>query len=399
MPPPRVTVRPPASADEMSRLAELIFQSFAGFDQPFEVTSRWLKHVGREHLRVAIVDGKVAAGLGVLYFGQYFGGQSVRAGGITCVGVAPQFRGLGVGSAMMRSVMLELARQDVPLSVLYPSTYALYRKAGFEPAGVRMHYKIDLKTFGVQERGLPIRPLEKAEFGAVRELYREIAPRFPGKIDRTDREWKRVLESKIDRVYAYGVPRPRAAKRLDGYVVYHQTGAKQDAYSIHIHELCAANLPASRRLLTFLGDHVTMAGPVHFAGGHAEPWLTMGREEWLDVDHRVLWMLRVLDVAAAVEARGYPAAINAEVHLEIHDELLKQNSGRFVLAVAGGKARVRRGGLGRVRLDIRGLAPLYSGHLSAEQLALTGLVEGGAEDLAGASAVFAGPAPGMGERF
>jgi predicted acetyltransferase len=50
-------------------------------------------------------------------------------------------------------------------------------------------------------------------------------------------------------------------------------------------------------------------------------------------------------------------------------------------------------------MDIRGLAPLYTGHLSAEQLALTGLLEGPSEALAAASAVFAGPAPGMGERF
>jgi predicted acetyltransferase len=262
-----------------------------------------------------------------------------------------------------------------------------------------MHYKIDLKTFGVHERELPMRVLQKSDWPAIKALYREIAPRFPGKVDRTERQWKRILESKIDRVYAYGVPRRGTAKKLDGYVVYHQAGEKMDAYSIHLHDLCAANVAASRRLLTFLGDHATMAGPVHFATGYAEPWLTMGREEYLHVEHRVLWMARVLDVAGAIEARGYGTGVNAEIHLDVHDDLIKQNVGRFVVQVADGQARVRKGGGGRIRSDIRGLAPLYTGHMSAEQLALTGLLEGRDEDLAAASSVFAGPAPGMGERF
>jgi predicted acetyltransferase len=399
MPTPRVAVRPPANDDEIARLADVIYQSFAGFDQPFEVTTRWLKMVGREQLRVAVVNGQIAAGLGILEFGQYFGGRSVPAAGITCVGVAPDYRGLGVGAALMRSVMVALARAKTPLSVLYPSTYALYRKAGFEPAGVRMHYKIDLKTFGVQERELPIRTLDKSDRAAIRELYREIAPRFPGKIDRADRQWTRILESKVDRVYAYGVPRRADARKLDGYVVYHQTGARNAAYSIHLHDLCAANWGASRRLLTFLGDHMTMAGPVHVATGHAEPWLTMGREEWLDVEHRVLWMLRVLDLPAALEARGYSPGVSAELHLEVRDDLIKRNAGRFVVRVADGTASVKKGGGGRIRVDIRGLAPLYTGHFSAEQLVLTGLLDGDDNDLAAASAVFAGPAPGMGERF
>lgn len=399
MPKTRVTVRAPSSEDEVARLADVIYQSFAGFDQPFETTMRWLKMVGREHLRVAVVNGQIAAGLGILYFGQYFGGRSVPAAGITCVGVAPEFRGLGVGATMMRAAMLELARAKSPLSVLYPSTYALYRKSGFEPAGVRLHYKVDLKTFGVQERGLPIRALDKSDHAAIRELYREVAPRFAGKIDRAERQWQRILESKTDRVYAYGVARRGGGKKLDGYIVYHQTGARMDAYSIHLHDLCASNIAASHRLLTFLGDHVTMAGPVHFASGHAEPWLTMGREEWLHIEHRVLWMVRVLDVPAAIEARGYGPGINAELHLDVRDELIKRNAGRFVMRIADGNASVKKGGDGRIRIDIRGLAPLYTGHLSAEQLALTGLLDGRGADFAAVSAAFAGPAPGMGERF
>ncbi|MBI5865657.1 MAG: GNAT family N-acetyltransferase [Planctomycetes bacterium] len=397
MPTPAVVVRAPIGA-EFDQLADVIHQSFAGFNQPFEATTRWMNHVGRENLRVVVQRRRVVAGLGILYFGHFFGGRSVPAAGITCVGVAPEVRGTGVGTALMQSVVSEFATRGIPLSSLYPSTYALYRKAGYEPAGARIRYKLNLATLGVADRAWTIRALDKSEYPAMRALYARIAPCYPGRVERTDREWRRILELGEARKYIYGVSRD-GGRALDGYIVYEQAGATRERYRIEIRDLCAANIGAIRRLLAFLGDHQTMAGPVNVETGSAEPWLTMAREEWLEVENRILWMLRVVNVPAALVRRGYSAAVRGELHLQVEDPLISANKGRFVLRVEDGKARVRRGGCGRLRADIRGLAPLFSGHLSAEQLAICGLLDGSPGELALASALFAGPAPGMGERF
>jgi predicted acetyltransferase len=50
-------------------------------------------------------------------------------------------------------------------------------------------------------------------------------------------------------------------------------------------------------------------------------------------------------------------------------------------------------------LDIRGLAPLYSGLFSAQQLASLGYLEGSEEVLAIATPLFAGPCPWMPDFF
>jgi predicted acetyltransferase len=104
-------------------------------------------------------------------------------------------------------------------------------------------------------------------------------------------------------------------------------------------------------------------------------------------------MLRVVDVRAAFERRGWSPCVRGEIQLDLRDGLLRDNARRWVLEVDGGRAEVREGGSGALVLDPRGLAALYSGFLPAEELHAAGLCDGSAADLARASALFAGPAP------
>src|SRR5207253_2552448 len=105
------------------------------------------------------------------------------------------------------------------------------------------------------------------------------------------------------------------------------------------------------------------------------------------------WMLRIVNVPAALEARGYPVGVEAELHVQVRDPLLPQNQGRFILSVGDGRGRVQSGGKGTLKLDIKGLGGLYSGHLTPYDLRVMGLLEGPDQALAGATTVFMGPRP------
>jgi predicted acetyltransferase len=111
------------------------------------------------------------------------------------------------------------------------------------------------------------------------------------------------------------------------------------------------------------------------------------------------WMLRIVDVPGALKARGYSPGLTAEVHLSVRDDVLPHNHGRFVLQVADSRASVQRGGDGTLHVDIRGLAAMYSGHLSPAELKAAGYLDGPDEDLAAATAIFAGPTPWMPDIF
>ena len=79
-------------------------------------------------------------------------------------------------------------------------------------------------------------------------------------------------------------------------------------------------------------------------------------------------MLRIADLSAALEARGYAPQLQADLHLEVTDPLVPENSGPWQLTVRGGRGVVRRGGEGRLRLDIGVLAALYTGYGRPELL-------------------------------
>ncbi|HEY8079851.1 MAG TPA: sterol carrier protein domain-containing protein, partial [Labilithrix sp.] len=99
----------------------------------------------------------------------------------------------------------------------------------------------------------------------------------------------------------------------------------------------------------------------------------------------------------AFAARGWTA--NGSLDLEVKDDLLPANDGRFVLAVADGRANVERGGRGAVQLDIRALASLFTSHMRARDLALMGSLRASEDDLARADALFASPSPCLADFF
>jgi predicted acetyltransferase len=135
-----------------------------------------------------------------------------------------------------------------------------------------------------------------------------------------------------------------------------------------------------------------------FQGAPADPMLALLPECSWRVDRAWSWMLRVLDVPRAFAGRGWPRA-RGELHLEVRDETLPENAGRWTVEVCDGDAEVLRGGRGELRVDARALAPLYTGYQDAATLRRIGWIEGPDEAIEVAAALFAGPPPWMPDFF
>jgi len=86
-------------------------------------------------------------------------------------------------------------------------------------------------------------------------------------------------------------------------------------------------------------------------------------------------MLRVIDVSKALEKRVYPLGIETELHLEVKDDLLPENNGKFVLSVANGQGEVKRGRLRRTKARCTRISPLYTGLFTPHHLQLIGQLE------------------------
>jgi predicted acetyltransferase len=318
--------------------------------------------------------------------------------GVAAVCVAPEHRSRGAAGAMMRAAVVELREAGVPLSALYPATQAVYRAAGYERAGAE--YRIALKTreIDVSDRAPTLRAATPDDEPALRTCYDRRARLCSGHLDRAPEIWNLVLRPISGPPQTYLVEGPSG---VEGYVVCQKRMQPDGEAKLWCPDVVALTPGAARRIATFFADHKSMIHEVGWRGSSGDPVLAVLREQSLVRARLWDWfMLRIVDVAKAFEARGYAPGVSAEVHLDVvADEVLPSNFGRWIVHVHDGAAEVRRGGRGDVRCGIRGLAPLYSGFLSAAELRASGFVDGDDASIAAATAAFAGPSPWMADHF
>lgn len=380
---------------EVLQTAEILAAAFAF---PAEDARVWVEQrIGLDNLRVLREPGGVAAVLGIIPMGQWFGGQSVRMAGIAGVGVAPHCRGRGAATRLMQETMRELHAAGYPISSLYPATQPLYRRIGFEQAGVRCEIKVELGRIDPEHGEGDIRPIATEDASAIESLYAERARHADGFLDRGPYIWRRVREMQNEVVRGFMVEREG---RPEGYVYFVQKkAARHDPFNLAATDVVAISPQAGRRLLAFFNDFRTTGREIIWHGGLDDPLLALMTEQAYQVRLVHHWMLRIVNVPAALEARGYPPAARAELHLDVRDDLLHANAGRWLVRIAEGRATVESGGAGRLRMDVRGLAMLYSGFASPAAMLVTGFLDASAADAHAATGVFAGASPAISDMF
>ena len=385
--------RPFELEPDLDGVSRLLGWSF-GF--PPEDARGWLERGGLDNVRVLRDGRSPVAALMLIPMGQFFGGASVPMVGLAGVGVAAERRGSGVGAELCRATVTELHRREVALSTLYPSTQKLYRGAGWEVAGGRWEVRIPPGLIRVQEKTGTVRAMEDADRPAVMELYTKDAARRNGELDRGPYCWHRVFEPRGRSPVGFLVEHRGA---LEGYAILYQVPREPPQADLVAHDICASTARAARKLLALLAQHRTLVQHVSWRGAPADALCHLLPERGYEVRLSDPWMVRICHVPRALEARGYPPGLRAELHLAVDDDLLARNTGSWILQVEDGKGILKRGGSGRLRVDVRALAALYTGHMPAERLALTGGLSGRAADLATATAIFASAAPAMTDMF
>ncbi len=371
------------------------------FNTPHDSCVVWLRST-RDHVRVVRAGDEVIGGLVQYDMGQFFGGRSVRNIGIAGVAISPTARGRGAAKSLMAATLNELHDAGVAVSTLYPTTFTLYRRAGYAVAGHRYQYRLPLAKLGRIAAAREIRRLDpKRDAEALKRLYRRLASNRPGWLDRNEHIWERVHNHPAGRdVHGYAVP---GDDGIDGYVVYTQGEVARYPYGLQIRDVQAANREAARRILAFFSDCRTLARHATWYGALDDSLLLEVPEVGTEISVAETWMLRIVDIAAAFTERGYPRDTSARLELDVTDNVVARNEGRWIIEIEGGNADVNRaaGGTGPdvLQLDIRALASLYTGHLSARRLADLGSVQGSAVALDRAERVFAGPPPAMPDYF
>ena len=363
--------------------------------QTFHATRRhwdhWLGFVGRDNLRLIRKDGQIAGGLGFYRLGQWFGGKIVPMAGIAAVGILPEYRTAGIAAQLMHENLRELAAENIPLATLYATTQTLYRKVGYEQAGNHYRHSIPLSAIGQHKQRLPLRRVDLDDFSALQPLARARGRITNGNIDNSPGYWKRLTTFQDKDIYAYLLGDP-----AEGYVIFYQEHvASSQRINLIVRDVVATSQAAAESLWDFFRSHRSVADNVCWSGPAIDPLLLLPSELPFQITAPQRWMLRICDLQQALLKRGYPATMNAELHLDIHDPIITKNQGKFILHIAAGQPTVTSGGRGDLSADIQGFAPLYSSFLPPATLQAMGCVQGTDAALETSRHIFSGPEPWM----
>jgi predicted acetyltransferase len=351
--------------DDLDAVFDLQTRAFG----PHPDRERWLSRM-REAVgagrAMGVFDGsRVVASGGYHLFDQWWHGRPVPMGGVAGVYVAPEDRGRGIGRRL-NTALLDLM-DGLPLAALFPATSPVYHSVGYEHAGEQYLLTIraeELRTIA----GAPVKlrragPNDVADVVAVlRRLHAEA--RDHGPIDPGADYLRRGLEN--ENVYGYLAD--------DGFLAYGWAGGGR----FFVHRCVAGSPETARALWSTVGSGSSIVETVQACVAPHDPLLWLLRDRTEEEISRVSWMLRVLDAAAAVAARGFPEGLSAEAPLAIDDDLRPGNTGGWRLSVSGGAGRLERADTapGALRLTARGFAALYAG-IPVAVLRRAGLAVGG----------------------
>ncbi|CCH27986.1 GNAT family N-acetyltransferase [Actinosynnema sp. NPDC047251] len=325
---------------------------------------------GRRGL-VAELDGRPAGALTIHEFHQYHGGAPVPMGGIGGVAVDPYARGRGVATGLLDRVLADLREHGQPLSALYATVPALYRSRGWERAGVFERLDLTLDRVATGPR-LAARPAVADDLPGIHACYNDVAGTVNGLLDRSAPaiDLAEVLDLDVVSVV------PGHDGEVRGYLT-----AERDREGLRVLDLIGRDVETQLGLLGGLRSWSGLLDQLTLRV--VDPAVTglLTNQGIRYTTHTSQWLLRVVDLPAAVAARGWPAARwlkPAAVDLEVHDEHAPWHAGRQRLVVEDGAVRVEPGGSGAVRLRARALGPWFSGMQDSHALRRAGLLDGDA---------------------
>ena len=370
---------------DLSRSYDLRTRAFGAL--PDGMRPQWEVDVAKaidEHRVVAAYDDDVLVGRAMIWsFTQYWGGRALPMAGIAGVVVSPEHRGHGVGTGLMAATAVRGRELGFPLSVLYPATVPVYRRTGWEIAGAQTRITITARLLReLKGSQVEVREAGPSDVSSMLSIMRELyaAGRVNGPSDHDATE----LASELDDPNVIGCIAD------DGFVLYGWQGT-----DIVVYQLVAGSAATARALWAVVGSSSSVVERIHAYVGPDDPIHQLLGECVVQDVKQTRWMLRLLDVEAALRDRGYPVGLRVEVPLVVEDHLLPGNTVAGRLQVVDGSGALVVDAVvaddpDAVRVGANGLAALYAGTPTASLQGSGLILGGGVEELARLDSAFVG---------
>ncbi|KAB1187690.1 MULTISPECIES: enhanced intracellular survival protein Eis [Haloferax] len=290
--------------------------------------------------------------------------------GITAVASPPEARRQGHIATMLDDLLVEFRETGRYLSALWPFKYEFYRRFGWATTN---NYA---KTTVSPEELTAVCPAARGEFVRLRAddwdrldaVYADSATEDLA-LDRTEGWWRyRVFRGWETDPYVYGW---ELDGDLRGYVVYRVKG-DWESRTMHVDQLAGVDTEAQRHLLRFVRDHDSQVDSVVFEREHERTRLIddLTDPRAATVEIKPGPMVRIVDVAAALEAVSYPTAAESAFVFDVSDDRCAWNDETFRVVVTDGEASVEPTTADPdATVEIGALSQLLVGARSVDELA------------------------------
>ena len=372
----QLTVRPLEEGDaEASRT--LGFEAFGmPTSPPTEPAS--LEQPGRTFYGV-FDDGRLVGRLADRAYDSWFGGVQVPTCGIAGVTVAIEDRGRGALSPLFTAGLRAAKERGAAVSGLFPSAARIYRRLGYELVGDYRTIKVATAELAAVPRpdGVTTRRAGVEDLPAVREVYDTWAAAQNGPLTRQGISFPASDADLLDDFDGITLA-VDAAGRVLGYASWDRGQHYDERGTLAVSDLLATSADGYRALLAALGSYssVTPTTKIDSSGDDLARLFLPGRA-WETVASDP-YMIAIIDVAAALDRRGYPWFLSARLGFRVAGDLVAGIDGAYRLEVAEGIGScVPADHTDDRTFHPRGLALLYAGVQSCANLRWAGLLTGG----------------------
>jgi len=343
---------------------------------------------------IGAVDGDAWVGAGGAHSFRLTvpGGGEVGAAGITAIGVAPSHTRRGILRQMMRWLLDQARERGEPVAILWASESAIYQRFGYGMGTVVGTFDIERTRARFARPAEPIgriRLVDREEaMRLIPPVYDAVRARMPGAVNRHDVKWRHELLDDAEWMRRGNGPKFIAVLEVDGaargYAIYrvkNDWDERGPNNTVTTMEVLGVDAAATRAVWEWVFG-IDLVG--HIKGWRLQVphplMLQLAEPRRLGMNVREGLWLRILDVRAALEARGYEE--NGSITFELTDGFCPWNAGRWRLEVGDGSVPGARSVASvtpftadpDLTLDTSDLAAVYLGAFNVADLARAGRV-------------------------
>ena len=314
------------------------------------------------------------------------GGGIIRTAGLTWVGVHQGHRRRGLLTAMIADHFARSIARGEPVSTLFAAEPAIYQRFGYGLAARDLRMKLgrrpDLREVaGSDKLSVTLESCSLETHGPIVRAFQAGHLRPGTNVTIPDSQLASLLvdvESNREDAEPLRFATVRDGDTVVAWATFRRKGTWEDSEPDGVTKVIAwgaTTAAATRRLWSVLTDFDLMTSTRSWAMAVDDPLVhLLVDERAAKPDVRDNLWVRILDIKAALEGRGYES--DADVVLLVSDAQVPENAGLWRVTIADGAARVAPapGSSPDLTLGIQELGAAYLGGVRIEALVNAGLV-------------------------